>query len=238
MTGRHRGGLAVGGEQRASRPGARQPGREPARGRRRGSPLSGRLAERPWPRKSWRPTGRRRLAGRRRPSWQAGAPRRDGRRRSPSEPGGQTNSGLPRRVPRTSAFPGSDTPGSGMPAQRPLPPTGVRSSGAPRRDGPAGPADQEAAPTGCRRHQAQSGGCASGGPVPARRGRRTGRPRTRSKCRHADAHRRRRAAAWPGSSLAAVTPCRRVTRRAGNRLQERRTAVDRRIPRGPELARD
>ena len=34
---------------------------------------------------------------------------------------GQTSSGLPRRVPRTSAFPGSDTPGSGMPASVPPP---------------------------------------------------------------------------------------------------------------------
>jgi hypothetical protein len=35
------------------------------------------------------------------------------------ESGGQTNAGLPRRVPRTSAFPGSDTPGSGMPSAMP-----------------------------------------------------------------------------------------------------------------------
>jgi signal transduction histidine kinase len=38
------------------------------------------------------------------------------------EPGGQTNTGLPRRVPRTSAFPGSDTPGSGLPGMVPAGP--------------------------------------------------------------------------------------------------------------------
>ena len=61
--------------------------------------------------------------------------------------------------------------------------------------------------------------------------------RTRSKRRPAGARRRRRAVACPGSSLATVTPCRRVRGQAGHRTQERRTAVDRRIPRGPELAR-
>jgi len=38
------------------------------------------------------------------------------------EPGAQTNTGLPRRVPRTSAFPGSDTPGSGLPGMVPAGP--------------------------------------------------------------------------------------------------------------------
>jgi signal transduction histidine kinase len=80
--------------------------------------------------------------------WEAppgfGAPPRNA---DPEEPGGQTNAGLPRRVPRTSAFPGTDTPGSGLPGMVPAaagadtgvpvlgaPPGGTGPQGLPRRE--------------------------------------------------------------------------------------------------------
>ena len=109
------------------------------------------------------------------------------------------------------ARPGTDTPGSGLAASR-------RGTGHPGRGD-----------AGTRRSRVP--GC----PLP--RDTAPGHPATRSKSRPGGARRRRHAVACPGSSLATVTPCRRAAEQAEHRTQERRTAVERRIPRGPELAR-
>jgi signal transduction histidine kinase len=119
MTGRHRGGLAVSGEQPAT---AAQAGPSPRStawftAKR---PSSGPAVAAEQAAANWKTT----TAWQTAPGWQAvgwqtatvGAAAEGG---ALSEPGGRTNSGLPRRVPRTNAYPGSDTPGSGMPAAAP-----------------------------------------------------------------------------------------------------------------------
>jgi hypothetical protein len=111
VTGRHRGGLPVGAEQ----PLLAVPGGQASRSTTwfaAKRPSNGEAAPAEEQAASWQgATGWQTAA-----SWQTasgggvtsegGLPVRAGR----------TNSGLPRRVPRTSAYPGSDTPGSGMAA--------------------------------------------------------------------------------------------------------------------------
>jgi len=53
-------------------------------------------------------------------------PRTYGNFAAVSEPSGQTMSGLPQRVPRRSTFPGTDTPGTGIPAATAAPLLGAR----------------------------------------------------------------------------------------------------------------
>ncbi len=63
-----------------------------------------------------------------------------------SEPGGRTSSGLPRRVPRTNAHPGSDTPGCGMPSVAPAAAADVGApvlGAPPGGTGPQGPHPEE-----------------------------------------------------------------------------------------------
>jgi len=113
MSGRHRGGLAVSGEQPAAvaqaRPGTRSTVWFTAK-----RPSSGAAVPAEQTAASWQAAAAWQTAG-----WQTapgGAAAESG---AGSEPGGMTNSGLPRRVPRTSVYPGSDTPGSGLPSVAP-----------------------------------------------------------------------------------------------------------------------
>jgi hypothetical protein len=116
MTGRHRGGLAVSGDQPAAVAQA-GPGPRSAAWFTAKRPSSGPAVAAEEAAANWQTTTAWQVA----PGWQAvgwqtatvGAAAASG---ALSEPSGRTNSGLPRRVPRTNAYPGSDTPGSGLPA--------------------------------------------------------------------------------------------------------------------------
>jgi signal transduction histidine kinase len=146
-TGRHRGGLAVSGEQPAAaaqtRPGTRSTAWFTAK-----RPSSGPAVAAEQTAASWQTATVWQTA----PGWQAvgwqtataGAAAEGG---AHSEPGSRTNSGLPRRVPRTNAYPGSDTPGSGMPSAAPAAAAdlGAPVLGAPPGGtGPQGPHPEEA----------------------------------------------------------------------------------------------
>jgi signal transduction histidine kinase len=159
MTGRHRGGLAVSDEQPAAvaqaGPGPQSAARSAARSTARSTawftakrPSSGPAVAAEQAAASWQTT----TAWQAAPGWQAvgwqtatvGAAAEGG---ALSEPGGQTNAGLPRRVPRTNAYPGSDTPGSGMPNAAPAAAAdlGAPVLGAPPGGtGPQGPHPEEA----------------------------------------------------------------------------------------------
>jgi hypothetical protein len=110
VTGRHRGGLAVRGEQPLTAGQGGQPARTAAWFAAK-RPSSGAAVAEEELATGWQAaTGGQAAAG-----WQAGASRNATADVGPlSEPAEQTNSGLPRRVPRTRAYPGSDTPGSGI----------------------------------------------------------------------------------------------------------------------------
>jgi signal transduction histidine kinase len=152
VTGRHRGGLAVRGEQPLTAGQGAQPGR-PAAWFAAKRPSSGAAAPEEELATGWQTaTGWQAAA-----SWQAGANRNATADDGPlSEPAERTSSGLPRRVPRTSAYPGSDTPGSGMPSMpgSPVPVTAPAAAAAdmgapvlgapPGGTGPQGPSYREA----------------------------------------------------------------------------------------------
>jgi signal transduction histidine kinase len=149
MTGRHRGGLAVSGDQPAAAAQA-GPGPRPAVWFAAKRPSSGAAVPAEQAAASWQAAAAWQTAG-----WQTapgGAAAESG---AGSEPGGRTDSGLPRRVPRTSAYPGSDTPGSGMPSVAPAaaadlgaPVLGAPPGGTgPQGPHPAGAPYQEQAPS-------------------------------------------------------------------------------------------
>jgi len=141
MTGRHRGGLAVSGDQPAAVAQA-GPGPRPTVWFTAKRPSSGAAVPAEQTAASWQAAAAWQTAG-----WQTapgGAAAESG---AGSEPGGRTDSGLPRRVPRTSAYPGSDTPGSGMPSVAPAAAAdlGAPVLGAPPGGtGPQGPRPAEA----------------------------------------------------------------------------------------------
>jgi hypothetical protein len=128
VTGRHRGGLAVRAEQPLPAGQGAQPER-PAAWFAAKRPSSGAAVPEEELATGWQTaTGWQAAA-----NWQAGANRNATPDGGPlSEPAERTSSGLPRRVPRTSAYPGSDTPGSGMPSMpgSPLPATAPANMGA------------------------------------------------------------------------------------------------------------
>jgi hypothetical protein len=127
VTGRHRGGLAV----RAEQPLTAGQGGQGGQGAQPGRPAAWFAAKRPSSGAAvaeeelatgWQTSTGWQAAA----NWQAGANRNATADGGPlSEPAERTSSGLPRRVPRTSAYPGSDTPGSGMPSMpgSPMPAT-------------------------------------------------------------------------------------------------------------------
>jgi signal transduction histidine kinase len=112
VTGRHRGGLAVRSEQPLTAGQGGQPAR-PAAWFAAKRPSSGAAPPEEELATGWQASTGWQAAA----DWQAGASRNAVADGGPlSEPAERTSSGLPRRVPRTSAYPGSDTPGSGMPS--------------------------------------------------------------------------------------------------------------------------
>jgi signal transduction histidine kinase len=141
MTGRHRGGLAVSGDQPAvvaqAGPGPRSTAWFSAKRPSSGPVVPAEQAAASWQAAAgWQTTG-----------WQtamAGAAAEGG---AGSGPGGRTDSGLPRRVPRTNAYPRSDTPGSGMPSMAPAAAADLRApvlGAPPGGTGPQGPHPEEA----------------------------------------------------------------------------------------------
>jgi signal transduction histidine kinase len=145
MTGRHRGGLAVSGEQLvAVAPGGQ--GTRSAAWFIAKRPSSGPAVPAEQAAASWQTTTGWQAAA----AWQmatGGAAAEDS---GLSEQGERTTSGLPRRVPRTNAHPGSNTPGSGMPSVPDMPAAAAADMGAPvlgappRETVPPGPHPEEA----------------------------------------------------------------------------------------------
>jgi signal transduction histidine kinase len=166
VTGRHRGGLTVGGGEPALAAAASGQGGQGGQGGQSTRTSAWFAAKKPSSSDTavaeeelatnWQTTTGWQAAAARQPA--ASRPATAGWEASPAfgtaprsadigEPDRQTNTGLPRRVPRTSAFPGSDTPGSGMPGMVPAaagtdmgasvlgaPPGGTGPQGLPRRE--------------------------------------------------------------------------------------------------------
>ena len=121
MTGRHRGGLAVSGDQAVTAGQGRQAVRSTTWFAAK-RPSSGAAVPAEELATGWQTAA----------SWQATT----GRGATAGggvlyEQAGRTNSGLPRRVPRTSGRPGWSTPGSGVPGTAPAADAGVPVLGAP-----------------------------------------------------------------------------------------------------------
>src|SRR6185312_9700011 len=140
MSGRHRGGLAVSGEQPAAvaqaRPGTRSTVWFTAK-----KPSSGPAVPAEQTAANWQAAAAwQAAAGWQTAGWQTATVGAAAEGDAGSEPGGMTNSGLPRRVPRTSVYPGSDTPGSGLPS---VAPAATADLGAPVLGAPPGGTGQQ-----------------------------------------------------------------------------------------------
>ena len=155
VAGRHRGGIALGSEPALTAAPGGQATRSSAWFAAKRPSSSGTAVAAEELASNWQTTTGWQLIAGRQPAasraaaagWEAtpsgGAVSRSG---ATEEQGGQTGLGLPRRVPRTSAFPGSDTPGSGMPGMSPAaaadmgapvlgaPPGGTAPQGLPQRE--------------------------------------------------------------------------------------------------------